>query len=180
MKFIHRALAIFFYALILIFLPISQANDLAHESNVIYAVPGEAIEDDILLSLESPEVFITYHGDTNNWDLDPLKSPILNRATLLVQSDSPWRIYVSSKTDGYMSEFDIVKGFVPDGRRLGVPLNVSAENGKEVDLSEGGLLIDGIGDETINLTLRQPVSWSDEPLPQGHDYRALISFIPYS
>ena len=155
----------------------SVAGDLALRDSMIKVAPGQEIAGSIHLGIESHEVSIAFQGDTTNWDLDPMKSPILKQATLFAKGDSAWQIYVSSDTGGCMSEYDNINGFIPNGRRLHTPLNISADGGSTIDLSRGGVLIKGSGEMIIPITLEQHVAWNDEPLPQGHDYRVLINFV---
>lgn len=133
-----------------------------------------------LVSGQELEIAATTSSST--WTLDPENSPNELSGTITVNSDAGWQIMVraDTTTGGYPTEFDTsTSEFVADGKNLSHPMKISAEGGNEVDLSdpEDGLLIEGSGDKTIQITLKQEVTWSDIALPEGRSYRIVLSFI---
>lgn len=152
-----------------------QAND--GSSNVVMAAPGQAVPGYIVLGDGLKAVSITFEGNTTNWQLDPMKSPVINQGTLVIKCDGPWKVSVSSDTGGYMAEHDNQSQYVHQGKKLITPMNITAQGGNIVNLSKGGVLIEGSGDKKIPIVFEQVVTWKDQPLPQNHRYKALISFL---
>ena len=74
-----------------------------------------------------------------------------------------------------MSEYDPVSArLIQGGSKLGSPLIIVGQN--SVDLSKGGILVVGQGDEAVPITFEQEISWSDPPLGEGHRYYAFPKF----
>jgi hypothetical protein len=83
----------------------------------------------------------------------------------------------NAATSGHMSEYDAATSqYVSGGKKLKTSLKITAENGNEVDLSKGGLLVQGFGDKTIPITFEQAATKDDKHLPNGHYYRISLTF----
>jgi len=151
------------------------------ESSPITVAPGLAIEDRLVLaSGESDWVRITPPIGITDMVLDPKSSPIVKQETMLVESDGKWKVsvYADEASGGHMTECDASSSqYVPGGSRLLSALLIKTEKGNEVDLSQGGVLIEGSGTQIINVTSEQSVSWLDGPLPEGHNYKIMLTFV---
>lgn len=66
-----------------------------------------------------------------------------------MNADGPWRASVSTDTDdGHMAEYNEISGqYISGGSELQNTLSVRAEGGNNLDLSSGGILIEGNGTE---------------------------------
>ena len=144
----------------------------------IEAEIGKSVADYLFLGDGFVDISVEFQGDLSDWDLSPLYSPTVKQGTLVVKGEGPWKISVTSDTGGYMAESDD-HGYIPLGRSLHTPMTIIAQGGNRVNLSQGGVLLQGSGHMNVPITLEQPVVWSDEQLPQGRAYRSLISFVPH-
>jgi hypothetical protein len=154
----------------------AQSDD--GSSNAVTAAPGQVVPGYIVLGgNELNAISITVEGDTTNWELDPTKSPVISQGTLVVKGNGPWKVSVSSDTDGYMVEYDNDNHYVPGGKKLNTPMNITAQGGNTVDLSKGGVLIEGSGEKIVPIAFEQIVTWKDQSLQQNHIYKAYISFL---
>ncbi len=156
---------------------------LGQQSSLILAVPGQSIEEDIVLGAEpSNQISITIAPLNPNWAISQNSNPNIQIGTLEVRSSLlNWRIIVSANTYmGQMTEYDPSTFYYMDsGRTLENPMKVraQAQGGYEVDLSKGGALIDGHGDMTIPIEFEQIVSPYDRPLYSDNIYHIEVSFI---
>ena len=150
----------------------------AQNINHAEATIGQTVSDSLLLKGVDYDIFVLFQGDFSDFDLNPVQSPIIGHGTLLVKGEGAWKISVTSDTGGYMVESDD-GGYIPLGRSLHAPMTIVAQGGNRVNLSQGGVLLQGSGQMSVPVTLEQPVVWSDEPLPQGRAYRLLIRFVSY-
>lgn len=160
----------------------------AQSETPISAAPGQAVMDYITLGAESQnEISITL-PTFESFAFSPKNSPctMLSSTPLVVNSinsgASGWSISVSAVTNGgSLAEYDLsASQYVSNGEILRTPLKIIAEGGNEVDLSNGGVLIQKVGANTpasVPLTLSQDVTWQDKALHNGHVYRIEISFV---
>jgi hypothetical protein len=149
------------------------------EGDPIQAAPGQAVGLDLSLAAAESSLEIKYLGSIDSWALQPQESPNTCQGTLAVKAVGPWIISVlpDPTTTGYMSEYDPASSkFVQGGRRLSEPLVIAAQDGNAVDLSKGGVLIQGQGNMVVPITFEQKVSWSDPPLTDGHSYQIGLTF----
>lgn len=146
----------------------------------IELAPGQIASEELILAYQSQEMSVHVTGPSSNWILDPTASLSTASASMIVEATLPWQIFVSSDptTKGYLTEYDPSNdNFISGGLRLESPLSVMAEPGYEVDLSQGGMLAEGLGSKTLPLTFSQDVTFSDPVLSEGHEYRVIIEFI---
>lgn len=172
LKYILASIAILIAAL-----NISCASSYEITGN-IEAEIGESVTDSLYLGDGFVDISVEFQGDFSDWVLSPLHSPAVKQGTLVVKGEGSWKISVTSDTGGYMAESDD-NGYIPLGLSLHTPMTIIAQGGNAVNLSQGGILFQGSGQKTVPITLEQPVVWNDEPLPQGHEYKSLISFVSY-
>ena len=105
---------------------------------------------------------------------------------LHVSANGNWKVTAEdlrTTTDGHMTEWD---GSDYGSERLINPMMVSAtssgyiEKVDEVELPVGGII--AIGTDTSNeiidlpVTFKQPVSWADNVLENGHSYNIVVTF----
>jgi hypothetical protein len=136
------------------------------------------------------------------WKLEP---GIVNeqKGTLHVKAKGSWQIKISADeaTSGYMKEYipasaksddgdhnkvEANGAYVKDGKTLINSLKVKAEGYNEVDLKDGGVLINykdggqGNAFQTFDIPIifRQEISWDDALLSNGHVYHITIDFNP--
>jgi len=172
---------------------IAAASSRAAESNdPVYLAPGQPVDEDLLLGSGSLELTFVVVGDVVDWTLYPTQTPCTQAGSIRLTAGLPWQITVSSDTSGYLAEYDTSTGqYVSGGKRLSMPLNINVASssgppsytGYKVDLSEGGILVEGISDldnTEIPFTYEQYVSWQDAILPAGHVYRTKVNFIASS
>ncbi|MCX6674345.1 MAG: immunoglobulin domain-containing protein, partial [Methanothrix sp.] len=141
-----------------------------------------------------PQISITVPSFDLNWNLDPRTNPNTQHEDLIVNSSQPWSITVSAQTrdnDGCMAEGSMGDGFyyAAPGKKLHSAMKISANFrdlnvngliGHDVDLSQGGILLEGNGGEGelhIPVVVNQDICWQDEPLGGGHVYHMVVSFI---
>ena len=172
----------------LISLLIAASLILGLSQGVPEAAPGQPVVGEITLTPGSePNVAITAPLDFSGWNFVP--GEVNQRTGILhVHASKKWQISVAADTDtdGHMTEYASAhgggkkSGYVESGERLKNSMKVKAQGYNEVDLSQGGVLIPGgpAGDFDIPITFSQEVTWDDKPLPEGHTYRMVISFIP--
>lgn len=140
------------------------------------------------MGLGSGGATFTITAEVSGWTLYPAQTPNTKAGSFRLTIDLPWVVTVSSDTGGYLMEYDASAGqYVPGGKRLEMPMNIIVDSsssapsytGHEVDLSLGGILVEGqsdLNDIEIPFTCKQGVSWTDYVLPEGHDYRMSLTF----
>ena len=176
------------YAKSLISLLIVASLILGLSQAVREVAPGQPVVGEITLSPGSKtNVAITAPLDISGWNLVPGK---VNQRTgiLRIHASRKWQISMSAdpNTNGHMTESassnggSKKSGYVKGGERLKNSMKVKALGYNEIDLAQGGVLIPGepAGDFDIPITFSQEATWDDQPLPVGHTYRMVISFIP--
>jgi hypothetical protein len=150
------------------------------DSGIINAAPGQIVTDEITLgNAGQSEISIQAPASFFGWTLNPSQGPSTRQGTLLVEATGSWQIMVSANTvtGGHMAEYDpSTSQYISEGKKLKTSLKITAENGNEVDLSKGGLLVQGLGDRTIPITFEQTATKDDKHLPNGHDYRISLTF----
>ncbi len=175
-KTLHRPNLIFF--LIIIIIPLTEIC-FAEQLPIIEAAPGQPIGNILTLVGDSGEITIGVSATISDWILDPTK-PLCTRETALeIDCRGSWRITASSDrpAQGHMAEYDTSSSaYVPDGIRLKDSMIVIAKGGNRVDLSHGGVLLEGDGKATVPLTFIQKVSLDDKSLHSGNIYQIDIIF----
>jgi hypothetical protein len=149
------------------------------EGGLMQAAPGQAVGFDLTLDATEAYLEIKGPGPIASWAMQPQDSPNVLQEILIIKANGPWTISVSSDpiTAGYMSEYDsAISQFVPGGQQLSQPLTITAEGGNIVDLSQGGVLIQGQGDKVVPITFEQKVAWNDPVLGDGHSYQIALTF----
>ena len=153
-----------------------------------YTPPGGEGGGQIVLG-ESPatEVSITAPDDITGWVLTPGDN---NRVGILkVSANGDWQVTATDEdttnTNGYMTEW-YDSSYVGTPEQLASHMNVSVESGGnistgyEVELPTGGKIADGGSTSSeykdVEVTFKQPVSWNDEVLGDGHTYRMVVTF----
>ncbi len=157
--------------------------------DTLKAAPGQFVGGAIELGGDfGSDLFIDAPVAIRDWMLDPMTSSSRKPITLKVNARIGWQLSVSSdRADGRMAQYDVANSsYIPEGRRLENSLKVSAlgaedhPNSWKADLPAGGTIQEG--EETagesrdVKVTLEQPVSWKDEPLPEGQAYHAVLVF----
>lgn len=118
------------------------------------------------------DLYITW--DNINMVFNPNHNPSTIFGTLTVNANGPWKIWVSTDTGGYATEYDSIAGrYVPSGKKLNEPMILHVDD-KRIDLSKGGILLDGSGDKTFSLIAEQNIGWIDEALSEGHTYHTAL------
>lgn len=153
------------------------------------AAPGQSVGGIMNLGGEvESDLFIDAPTAVSYWTLNPSSSPASRQIALAVTARTCWQISVKSdRQDGRMAQYNLSNSqYMPDGMQLQSPLKILAKGTEdhpdpwEVDLPAGGVIREG--EETggksqdVEVTLQQPVSWNDEPLPDGQAYRAVLVF----
>jgi hypothetical protein len=151
------------------------------DSGVISAVPGQLVGETIVIGEGDlgAEVHVNVSFSSSPWELNPSNSLNTRQGSISVNGNGRWEIIASADktTGGYPAEFDnVLSEFVPNGLKLEKAMKIRTESGNEVDLYQGGVLIEGEGDMTVPFTLVQDVSPHDSVLPEGHSYNIIISF----
>ncbi len=129
------------------------------------------------------EIYITAPADISNWALAP-ETTNNQSGTLNVRSTGNWKVEIkdaNSDTSGQMTKYNIGAGTYDTGVKLASPMTISAAGGSEVTLSTtnqqiltGGPTPEGGQDVTINFN--QPVSWDDQVLGSGYNYKLVVTF----
>lgn len=150
------------------------------DSSTMEAVPGQAVGSEITIGSDtSDEIFIQPPTPIFGFTLDPTQPTSTRQETMVVDAKGSWQILVSADaaTGGHMAEYDTATHqFVPGGKKLKTPMIISAENGNEVDLSKGGVLVKGSGKKVVLLTFIQGVTLDDDTLPNGDEYQIFLTF----
>jgi hypothetical protein len=197
LKFISKEALISFLIIVAFAFGLSQG--------VQEAAPGQHVTGQITLGQKNDNtdlIEITAPEELSGWTLNP---GITNeqKGILHVKAKGSWQIKVSADkaTNGYMTEYILSpangkngnkeKGtedgaYVSGGEKLKNSMKVKAEGYNEVDLKDGGVLIDYMDTSQGNkwqsfdipITFRQEVSLDDMPLPEGHFYHIAINFNP--
>lgn len=131
---------------------------------------------------------LTVPPDISNWQLTPGSSEANSLICLLkVRADGNWKITAEDQgtaTSGHMTEW-LDGSYVFPPRRLESPTSLSVRPGGCIDaayekeLPLGGVIAVGSatnGEEELDVILRQPVSWTDQALDQGHRYKIAVTF----
>lgn len=170
----------------------TTSSGAAESNDPVYLAPGQPVDEDLLLEAGSIELTFVVVGDVSDWTLNPTQSPCTQAGSIRLTAESPWQIAVSSDTGGYLAEYDASTGqYVSGGKRLAIPMSISVASssntpsykGYKVDLSEGGILVEGqshLDNMEIPFIYEQDVSWQDAILPAGHVYRTRANFIASS
>jgi hypothetical protein len=161
-------------AILIAALPISNA--MPTSSDIIESTIGQSVADYLLLGGGTDEINVTFLGGVIHFSLNPPALASQSQGTLFVSGEGSWHVSVFSDTLGYLAESD-ENGYVPHGKKLHTPLTIIAQGCNRIDLSEGGILIEGSDQQTIPITFEQPVVMSDEALLPGHFYNSKITFI---
>jgi hypothetical protein len=149
----------------------------AGQSDMIEAAPGQSVGTIITLGENANEIIIQGAIPITDWVLDPIERLCTREGTLVIDYPRRWRVMVSTDVPagGHMSEYDKSNSaYVPGGNKLKNPLFIRAKGGNDVDLSHGGVLLDGKGKVTVPITFIQEVSLEDASLPVDHIYQINI------
>ncbi len=131
---------------------------------------------------------ITAPADFSGWQLSPLNDPNTHVGILKVSANGDWQVAASdtdtSHTNGHMTEWDSssydTSNKLASSMRLSVQSGGNVSTGYEVTLPTGGKIADGGSTESaeknVEVTFKQPVSWNDKALTNGHSYRMVITF----
>jgi hypothetical protein len=176
----HHALflSLFLMAVIATTLQVQPAEA---DYSVISAVPGQLVGEAIVIGEGDlvEEIHVNVSFSSSPWDLKPSNSLNTRQGSISVNGKGRWEVIASADkaTGGYPAEFDnVLSEFVPNGLKLEKSMKIRTEGGNEVDLYQGGILIEGEGDMTVPFTLVQDVSTHDSVLPEGHSYNIIIFF----
>jgi len=130
-------------------------------------------------------------NDITDWLLSPGTN---SRASVFkVSANGDWYVKANdsdSVTNGHMTEW-YDGSYINEPKQLANPMNVSVESGGnitagyEVKLPAGGMIARGgdtSGLKNVEVTFKQPVSWTDKILTDGHRYQMVLTFTisPYS
>ena len=124
-----------------------------------------------------PCVNVSAPVDIRIWELKPSEPGIYTKKGVLkVAANTGWKVMVKDTdavTSGHLTEWT---GEDYTDRKLQAPLSVSAS--QDVSLPEGGTIETGtnIGEEEVEVTLKQVVSWDDLHLADGHVYHIALDF----
>ncbi|MDD1730903.1 MAG: hypothetical protein CG440_512 [Methanosaeta sp. NSM2] len=131
---------------------------------------------------------LTVPPDISNWQLTPGSSEANSQICLLkVRADGNWKITAEDQgtaTSGHMTEW-LDGSYVFPPRRLESPMSLSVRPGGFIDagyekqLPLGGVIAVGSatnGEEELEVILKQPVSWTDQALDEGHRYEIAVTF----
>jgi hypothetical protein len=124
-----------------------------------------------------PSVHVSAPADMRTWELKPSEPGIYTkRGVLKVAANTGWRVTVKdadAATSGHLTEWT---GADYTGRKLQAPLYVSAS--QDVALPEGGTIQTGtnIGEQEVEVTLKQEVSRDDLHLTDGHVYHIVLDY----
>ncbi|HPE63703.1 MAG TPA: hypothetical protein PLQ49_06320 [Methanothrix sp.] len=129
----------------------------------------------------------------SDWSLSPVGDGMNEVVgTLQVGANGNWQVTAkdldTTTTNGFMTEHDGTGYVTTDPEQLDSPMSISVESGGNVDtgyevtLPTGGMIAKGgtTGGENemkdVEVTFKQPVSWNDKPLEDGHSYRIVVTF----
>jgi hypothetical protein len=150
------------------------------QSDFLLNAPGEAIEtDEFTLGISETSLDIITPESIASWTLQPQASPNVRKTTMTIKSTEYWTVSVfpDSTTGGYPSEYDSANlKYVWNGMKLSSPMIIIAQEGNTVDLSQGGVLIQGQGNKIVPITFEQIVTWNDPILTEGHFYQIRLIF----
>ena len=154
-----------------------------------YVPPGGSGGDRIALGGSAATTMsITAPEAIADWALDPSNGVNTCTGVLTVNADGDWKVTASDQdttTNGYMTEWDGANYITTSPKKLASPMKVSCESGGnigtgyEVQLPDDGVIADGgatSGDKNVDITFKQPVSWTDKILADDHKYRIVVSF----
>lgn len=148
--------------------------------DVIYVAPGQTVSGEIVIDAnERVELSFQAPKSIPNWVVSQKSSPNTMEVMMVVNATSNWQISVSANanTGGKMAEYNTATfQYISGGKTLKTPMKIKAENGNEVDLSEGGVLVEGSGNQAIPVTFEQVITKEDEPLPKGYIYNIQLHF----
>jgi hypothetical protein len=149
-------------------------------SCTIKAAPGQIVSGELILKAATPdEISIRAPGSILGWAIDRAQSINTRQGTLVVNATGGWVITVSTDavSGGFQSEYDTATSqYVQAGKKLNTAMIIRAENGNEVDLTKGGVLVVGSGNKAVPVTFEQKITADDKPLPQGRDYRISLTY----
>lgn len=150
--------------------------------NVIEAVPGQSIEgqlDLVVDKLPGHHITITPPSAISGWQFQPDATNELLAVFNVKANKDGWQVAVKDSdlaTSGHMTEWT---GSDYKSLKLSNPMRVKAAY--EVALPEGGMIQTGSKTagqgQDIVVTFLQDSTFEDEPLPEGHVYRIVITFI---
>jgi hypothetical protein len=150
------------------------------DSGAMEGSPGQIIGGEIILGAGGQnEISIIAPDLISGWTMNPSNLVSTKEASLTIEATGDWQVVVSANaaTGGYAAEYDKASTqFVPDGKRMKNPMTIRAEDGDDVDLSKGGILTTGSGNKVVTITLTQAATAEDKPLPEGRDYRLILTF----
>jgi len=130
-------------------------------------------------------VSITAPNDIAGWVLRPGANA--RTGVLKVSADGDWQVSAADSdaiTNGHMTEW-YDGSYINDPEQLASPMNVSVQSGGNVTagydvrlpgvgmIARGG---DTSGQKDVEVTFKQPVSWSDQVLTAGHRYKIVVTF----
>ncbi len=157
--------------------------------DTLKAAPGQNVGGEMKLGgVGESDLFIDAPLEISGWMLNPTEPESRRQIALIVSAKTCWQLSVASdRKKGRMAEYDpLNSSYVRDGKELDSQLKISAAGTEDhpdpwdVDLSTGGVIQEG--EETAGksqnfaVDIEQPVSWMDEPLSEGHCYRAVMVF----
>ena len=157
--------------------------------DTLKAAPGQQVGGEIKLGgVVESDLFIDAPKEISGWMLNPSEPRSTKQIDLTIFARTCWKLSVTSdRKNGRMAEFDqLNSSYIKDGKELDSPLKISAPGTEDhpdpwdVDLTKGGVIQEG--EETagesqkLAVDIEQPVSWTDEPLSDGHCYHAIVVF----
>jgi hypothetical protein len=149
--------------------------------DVIEAVPGQSIEGHLNILVSEPpghHITITLPSDIAEWRLIPDETNELTAVFNVKANKDGWQVAAKDNdpvTSGHMTE---LTGSDYGSLRLASPMRIKAAC--EVTLPNGGMIQTGSKTtgqgQNINVAFIQESTFADEPLPEGHVYRIVITF----
>jgi len=155
-----------------------------------YLSPGGSGGGSITLGAPIADTYsISAPSGITGWDMSPVGDGVnTQQGTMHVTADHDWKVSVSdadtTNTKGHMTEWDgsnyITSNYITSPMKISVQSIINDLNGHEVELPTERNLVTGgstvAGGRDIAVTFKQPVSWHDKVLSNGHSYRIIIKF----
>ncbi|MEW6182916.1 MAG: Ig-like domain-containing protein [Bacillota bacterium] len=144
-------------------------NDLAADFNFSFTTEAP-----------SATITITAPAAISGWSLSPASNqPLTQSGTLSIDVEpgtESWEVTASDadtvNTNGKMTAYN---GSYDLAKKLQNAMSVAA--GFEVTLPAGGNIAENTGDQSVDVTFKQTVGWTDEILSGGYTYRIVVTFI---
>lgn len=161
-----------------------------------YTPPGGEGNDTLELgSSPATSVSIVAPDDITGWVLSPAGDGLNERVGILkVGADGDWQVTATDEdttnTNGYMAEHDGSNYVTTNQKTLASPMRISVQSGGNVStgyevtlpnnnddmIANGGSTGGASTMKDVDVTFKQPVSWGDSILTDGHKYQIVVTF----